>query len=254
LTRLLKGPLYKAGFEMSAQKRGNRLRTARPGFIRSPWCEKVDPTFASWCSSQKKGREVGKVRDPGEFERKFKDWLKEAAHLSRAINEALSAVKNSVGAKLLDEILRGLKFHDLSDPKSGNSEQAQEMPVNPESTPVFWHLVFMKYGITFRELIYQVEIGKSRAAHRKLMAVHRDYWKLITTGPADLKLKYNWDHFSVIIQGLDFGLELLTPEELAECLDEICPCAQRHSAEYLKKVRTSIKQACDRYAAHESPG
>jgi hypothetical protein len=106
----------------------------------------------------------------------------------------------------------------------------------------------MKYGITFRELIYQVEIGKSRAAHRKLMAVHRDYWKLITKGPAALKVGRKWDHFSVLIQGLDFGLDRLTPEELAECLDEICPCGLRHSVGYLKKVRTSVKQACDRYS------
>ena len=70
----------------------------------------------------------------------------------------------------------------------------------------------------------------------------------ITKGPKDLKLKFNWDHFSVIIQGLDFGLDRLTAEELADCLSEICPCGQRHSLEYLKKVRTSIKQACDRYS------
>jgi len=202
---------------MSVQKKNKKSGTARPGFVRGLWREKVNPTFAAWFSSQKKNRDFGKIRDPEESDRKFKDWLKEAAPLSRAMNEARNRVKNSAGAKLLSEISRGLKFHDLSDPEG--RDEGSGMPVNPESSPLFWQLVFMKYGITFRELIRQIEIEKSRVAHRKLIAVHRDYWKVITTGPADLKLKYNWDHFSLVIQGLDFGLDLLMPEELAECLD-----------------------------------
>ena len=45
---------------------------------------------------------------------------------------------------------------------------------------------------------------------------------------------------------LNFGLDDLTSDELADCLDEICPCGQKHSPEYLKKVRTQIKRACKR--------
>lgn len=235
-------------FRMSVQKKDNRRGTARPGFIRGSWREMVNSIFADWCTSQKANRELSKVRDPEEFERKFKDWLKEAAPRSRAINEARSTMKNSVGAKLLDEILRGLRFHDLSDPEGGDDEQGSVMPLNPESSPVFWHLVFMEHGITFRELVRQVDIDKLPSAHKKLMRVHRDYWRFITKGPAALKLGRKWDHFSVLIQGLDFGLDRLTPEELAECLDEICPCGLRHSVGYLKKIRTSIKKACARYS------
>jgi hypothetical protein len=117
---------------MSVQKKDNKRGTARPGFIRGSWREKVNPIFADWCSSQKKSRELSKIRDPQEFDRKFKDWLKEFAPRSRAINEAWSTIKNSAGAKLLDEISRGLKFHDLSDPEGGDDEQGSVMPLNPE--------------------------------------------------------------------------------------------------------------------------
>jgi hypothetical protein len=238
----------KARFRMNVENANKRRGTARPGFVRGSWREKVNSVFAAWCYLQKKGREPGRVRDVEESDRKFKDWLKQAATLSRAMNEARRTVKTSVGIKLLDEILRGLKFHDLSDPEAASDEERSTMPVNPESSPFFWQLVFMKHGITFRELICQMEIHKRPAAHRKLMAVHRDYWKLITKGPADLKLTFKWDHFSLIIQGLDFGLDQLTPDELADCLDEICPCGLRHFPGYIKKVRTRIKQACDRYS------
>jgi hypothetical protein len=103
-------------------------------------------------------------------------------------------------------------------------------------------LVFLKHGITFRELIRQIDIDKDPSAHRKLMAVLRIYWRLLSGVEfKDLKLKFELDHFGIITQGVDFGIDKLTPDESAACLDEICPCWQRHSLEYLKKLRTRIK-------------
>jgi len=59
-----------------------------------------------------------------------------------------------------------------------------------------------------------------------------------------LKLKFKYDHFVLMVQGLDFGLDKLNELELAACLNEICPCAQRHSVEYLKKLRALIQKTC----------
>lgn len=159
---------------MSTQEKARRRGTPRPGFIRKSWREKVHPAYAAWCSSQKKNRALAEVSDPGESKRRFDEWLREAAPLSRAMNEARRTVKNSMGAKLLNEIVRGLKFHDFDDRKNGDGQEGIGIPVNPESSPFFWHLVFMKYGITFRDLVRQVAIEKSPVAQRKLMAVHRD--------------------------------------------------------------------------------
>jgi hypothetical protein len=49
-----------------------------------------------------------------------------------------------------------------------------------------------------------------------------------------------------LTQGIDLGLDNLTPFELSDCLNEICPCGQRHSPQYYKKRRTWLKQACKR--------
>jgi len=92
-------------------------------------------------------------------------------------------------------------------------------PLNPESCPIFRKIVFLKHGITFRELIHQIDTGKSPSAQRKLMAVHRDYWRLQSGADVgDIRLKFSMDHFEIIVQGFDFGLGKLTPDELAECL------------------------------------
>ena len=125
----------------------------------------------------------------------------------------------------------------------GGEQGGGTYPQNPESSGVFRMLVFLKHGLTFRELIWQIDIEKDPRAHRKLMAVHRDYWHFKTGSRFDnFKLKFAYDHFQIIAQGFDFGLAELTPEELGECLDEICPCGRKHSTEYLKKVRSQIKK------------
>ena len=131
-------------------------------------------------------------------------------------------------------------------PTSSGGSQTTISALNPEASPSFRLLVFLKHGITFRDLIHQIDILKDQAAHKKLMVVHRYYGRLLFKhGFRELKLRFELD-FQILTQGLDFGLKELTPEELAECLDEICPCGRhKHSSEYLKKLRTRMKKACD---------
>jgi hypothetical protein len=114
---------------------------------------------------------------------------------------------------------------------------------NPESCYMFRTLVFLKYGITFRELVCQIE--RDPEAYQKLMRVHEDYRRFRWGRSLDrLKMKFNLTHFQIISQGLDFGLKELNQEDLAECFDEICPCSKPHSSDYLKKLRAQIIKAC----------
>jgi hypothetical protein len=103
----------------------------------------------------------------------------------------------------------------------------------------------LKFGITFRKLIHRIDdFQPDHASHRKLVAVHRDYLRVMCgVDLSSLKLKFGWDHFRIITQGLDFGLDSLNSDELSECLNQICPCGQKHSPEYLKKLRSRIRQA-----------
>ena len=211
----------------------------------------MHPAFIAWWLLQKKNLALLKIKNEKERDLKFKEWRKEASAVSRAFNQALSQVKDPVGREIWLRVERGLDTEGpMTVPAVSPGEEGKLYPENPESSLMFRQLIFWKYGITFRELIWQLDINHDPDAHRMLMAVHRDYWRLLTGGRfEDLKLKFS-SHFGIIVQGLDFGVARLTAEELAECLDEICPCGQKHSPEYLKKLRSRIKQACNRYKSH----
>ena len=153
------------------------------------------------------------------------------------------------------EIVKGLDIEgppNINLPGTDAEGNGILYPENPEASGLFRTLLFFKHGITFRELIRQIDLEKSTDAHRKLMSTHRDYWRVLTGAKdfGDLKLKFNWDHFDLLTHGIDFGLNQLDEYELKDCLDEICPCPRRpHSSAYLKKLRLTIKQVCSSLAA-----
>jgi hypothetical protein len=225
--------------------------TARPGFIRADWRKRVDPAFAAYWSVMKKNGALSKIKDEKEADRKFREWVKEFAAASRALDEIRSQIRDSIAAKIHQAVLQRLDLEEpvtVPEPPMGRGrEEPLVYAQNPESSAIFRQIVFLKYGITFRQLIHQIDIDRSPDAHRKLMAVHLDYWRLHSgIRFENLKLKFRYKHFKIMVDGLDFGLDGLNPDELAECLDEICPCGQKHSSEYLKKLRARIKQACNR--------
>jgi hypothetical protein len=98
-------------------------------------------------------------------------------------------------------------------------------------------------ALRIHKLTWQIGTLKSPAAHRKLTAVHRDCWKMTSGGHTDLKLEFNWDHFPTITDFLNFGFDRFTPEELADCFDEICPCGLRRQNTSRKFVQLSGKRA-----------
>jgi hypothetical protein len=196
----------------------------------------------------KRNRALPKIKDRKEAELYFQEWFREHVVAGRALRQAQDRKKILVGVKIQSAIDRELDTQGpmIVPPAASQARGMTIYPENPESSPVFRRLVFLKFGITFRELIRQIDIEKNNAAHRKLMGVHRDYWRLLSgVAFTNFKLKFNWDHFDIITQGLDFGINTLTADELSECFDEICPCGREHSPEYLKKLRARIMKACD---------
>ncbi len=224
---------------------------ARPGFVRSDWHGRVDPAFVAYWSAMKKNWALSKIKNDKEADRKFHEWFREFGAASRALDEARDQIKDSIAAKIHQAVFQPLDLEGpISVQPTSTGHQHEDTIIyaqNPESSAIFRQIVFLKYGITFRQLIHQIDIERSANAQRKLMAVHRDYWRLQSgTRFENLKLKFCYKHFKIMVDGIDFGLDALTHDELAECLDEICPCGQKHSPEYLKKLRTRIKQACER--------
>jgi hypothetical protein len=226
------------------------IRKARPGHSRGNWRDRVDPAFISWWTLRKENLSLSKIKDEEQFERKFKEWRKRFGPVSKAFDQALRRIKDPVARPLGLRIGRRLDTEGpMIVPAVARGEEGRPYPENPESSSLFRQLVFLKYGIAFYDLIWQIDINHDAVAHRRLMAVHRDYWRLLKGARLeDLKLRFS-SHFGIITQGLDFGLAGLTPDELADCLDEICPCGLKHSSTYLKKLRARIRKACNRNEA-----
>jgi hypothetical protein len=54
--------------------------------------------------------------------------------------------------------------------------------------------------------------------------------------------------------GLDFGLDILTANELADCFDALCTCgAKQHDPENLRKLRTRILQSLKNFTSKTAP-
>jgi hypothetical protein len=220
---------------MSANRAKATIAKPRFGFMRADWHQRVDPAFLRyWSDKKKSGRFPGGQR-------------------AQELDKAAAKLDSSVWGVLQSAILRPLdiELNSKNEPRrtSPGHGESIDLPENPESSPIFRKLVFLKHGITFRELIWQlsqldVDKVKRVAAHKKLMSVHRDYWRLQSGGRfTDLKLKFSFEHLDLIASGMDFGLDKLDAYELAECLDQICPCGRaKHSSAYAKKLRTWIKK------------
>ncbi|HXW55538.1 MAG TPA: hypothetical protein VEJ67_07310 [Candidatus Cybelea sp.] len=202
---------------------------------RNDWQKRVDPVFVRYWSATKKLALVGR-KNRAEKKKAF-DELSAA---SRLMPTAPPKAQNSISARVWAEILRPLDGETW--PHGG--EPGKAYAVNPEACAFFRDLVFLQLGISYRELITQAEEDSN--AHRLLLRIHHDYYRFRwECGFEGLRLKFNLNHFRIILQGLDYGLNRLNEMELASCFNEICPCAQAHSGEYLKKLRVRVKRACE---------
>lgn len=167
---------------------------------------------------------------------------------SREFNQELQKISNGISAQVWSALLAGLD----GEGQFSGGEAGKSYVTNPESNTFFRTLVFLKYGISFRELM--VELEKNPSVYRKLKQIHNDFRRFRTKvlPLSELKLKFNLTHFQIMVQGLDFGILDLNEWELARCFDEICPCAQRHSVEYMKKFRVRVKKACEHVLSSSS--
>jgi hypothetical protein len=210
-------------------------------FVRNDWEKRVNPALARKWSADRSLRQVGQISNEQEQRAAFKRAFKEASVVSQLFAVEQSKLIDPVAPRVWGKILGPLE----GEGKFQGLEPARAYATNPEATGFFRMLVFLKHGLTFRKLILDIE--KNHSEYLKLIKVHRDYYRMLTGKKplGGLRLKFSYDHFALMVEGLDFGLRRLNEFELAVCLDEICPCAQRHSIGYLKKLRALIKRSCE---------
>jgi len=102
-------------------------------------------------------------------------------------------------------------------------------------------LCWFKFNKTLPQLLRERETGKLKAIKQfNRLTLLFDEWQYGHIDPNKLKFKTDIDHFDLMIAGLDLGLGSLTPNELADCFDALCPCGKEHDPENLAKLRKRI--------------
>jgi hypothetical protein len=210
--------------------------TRKKYFSRIEWRKRVDPAFTRYWAAMKmiwilSANKNSKGKD---------EAVRRATHEVGAASRELRIDPSSISTRVWPAIFAGLDGEGTF----SRGDINRGYITSPESSPFFRQLVFFMYGITFRELM--VEIEKDPNACRKLMRIHVAFSRLQAGkgGYNHPRLKFKLTHFQVMVQGLDFGFEDLNEWELASCFDEICPCDQKHSVESMKKFRVRVKKAC----------
>jgi hypothetical protein len=206
------------------------------------WRARVNKAYVRYWLAKKANGALVKITDRKKQTAAWKRNYKRLCSTTRLLNEELAKIKEPEFANAASEIVKPLDGEPW--PWRFEGKPGRGYLTNPEACPVFRTLVFLKFGVTFRELVCELELGPK--AFDKWKKVHAAYHKIRwKDGSLDtLKMKFNSTHFQIIAQGLDFGLKGLNEWELAHCLDEICPCSQKHSHHSLKKLRAQIIKAC----------
>jgi hypothetical protein len=208
------------------------------------WRERVNPAFIRYNRAFRANAALLRIKDPQAAKKAFVRQYEELCAASRCFNEEAAKIASSQSNGPGTDILKPLDGEVWPWPVTG--EPGKGYITNPEACSFFRTLVFLKYGVTFRELVTEIETNPK--AYRKWIRVHEDYYHLRFGRRSldNLQLKFNLKHFQVIERGVAFGLKGLNQWELADCLNEICPCgSNQHSAEYLGKLRTRIVKALE---------
>jgi hypothetical protein len=110
------------------------------------------------------------------------------------------------------------------------------------------HLYWKRFNEPLWIALQKADVGDLDAL-RRVHRVTEDYER-VRFGKGSIKTaKGDPDHAALLELGLDLGLSAVTPEELADCFDAVCPCGKVHDADALKKQRSrkqkSIQKARD---------
>ena len=114
----------------------------------------------------------------------------------------------------------------------------------PNGTFIMSWLCFFRFNKPLAQLVREYESGSMKAAKQvHNLSLEYDKWRFGQLDPNKLRFKIDRDHFDLITTGLGLGVEHLTPIELADCFDAVCPCGKPHFPENLSKLRTRILKA-----------
>lgn len=113
-------------------------------------------------------------------------------------------------------------------------------------------LAWNKYGKSLEQLIAEDRSGSETSSKQVIhVAEAVRKWRYEKLNPERLHTKFDREHWDLIMMGLDFGIEKLTADELADFADAECPCgSHEHSPENLRKLRDRMLAALTGNAGH----
>jgi hypothetical protein len=117
----------------------------------------------------------------------------------------------------------------------------------PEGQFVLGWLAFNKFGKSIGELIAGDASGDEKSS-RQLLSVQRAYqdWRYGKLDIITTRFKLDSHHIQIMQAGLELGLRDLSPNELADCYDEVCNCGESHDSGNINKLRTRVIKIMDR--------
>ncbi len=219
---------------------GRKPRLSTGPKEKEEWRKKVHPFFIGMMEQFKQIEPLS--RSASEEDRaKAQQWARnpheQLRKQARELGEQFrrdGVVLRDIAGKILD-----LDLQDESQVKEPSDEQYM----------LSW-LSWYKYGKTWRQLQYERNCGNWDAS-KQIFAVLKDYemWKFGKLDPNDMRFKIDRPHFNLMGFGLDFGLDKLTADELADCFDALCTCGMGHDPENLRKLKARILDSIDRLDA-----
>ena len=199
------------------------------------WRKKVHPFFVEMMEQYKQNEPLS--HSPVKEDRdRAQQWARTAEQeFPRKANNVAEEFRSS--GKVWYDIVSKILDLDWEDPSGFKHPSDEQFMLS-------W-LSWFKYGKTWRQLQNERNAG-SWAASQKILAVLEDHekWKFGRLDPNDMRFKIDRPHFVLMALGLDFGLDKLTANELADCFDALCTCGDpSHDPENVRKLRTRILQS-----------
>jgi hypothetical protein len=220
---------------MSQPKKRRKPRIKIPEFTETKWREKVHPYFIRMLEYNNHVMKLS--ASPSEADRK------EALRLTRnpppELAEETNRMHDAIPASERSEHDAYLSIYGVVDAPEGGTMSEGQFAMG-------W-LAFNKFGKSIGELVAGDAAGDMKSS-RQLMSVQRDYqdWRYGKLDINKMHFKFDSHHIQIMTAGLKLGLRDLSPDELADCYDELCNCGKPHDPENIKKLRTRVIKILDR--------
>jgi len=201
---------------------------------RKGWQKKVEPVYVQMLEYYKRVCELS--RSSSEADRQ------EAERLKRNPPEDLKEKVRRLGEERRKS---GVAIIPVATTILGSSDP--DVALHDVRYMQHW-LAWNKYGKTLEQLVEEDRAAIAKSSSQ-LLSVQRDFqdWRYGKLRPEELKTKFDREHWTLIAMGLNFGIDKLSQEDLADFADEMCGCGNKtHSPENLRKLRYRILEALQR--------